>query len=139
MWVSWAIVCSQRHPHNFRSPSKSLQIKSDLHIDSFGVVKGSQDTPFSIQQYLQSHLDVMHIQYRGRLILPATINVLNVLSYKDKSVSSLNSLSHFLQAHLNIIADSVTHLAHKDCPLCHQTLILSFSQTALMLNGSTVT
>ena len=97
----------------------SPHITSNLHIDNLGVVKRSQDTPFSIQQCLQPDWDIMHKAYKVRTTLPATITVLHVQSHQDETSSDPNSLS--LPAHLNIFADSRTHKAYKDCPHFHQT------------------
>jgi hypothetical protein len=115
----------------------SSHITSNLHIDNLGIVRRSQDIPFSIQQCLQPDWDIMHEAYKVRAILPATITILHVQSHQDKTTTNPNSLS--LAAHLNIFADSKTHQAYKDCPHFHQTPILPSTQAVLVLNGWKVT
>jgi hypothetical protein len=115
----------------------SPHITSNLHVDNLGVVKRSQDTPFSIQQCLQPDWDIMHKAYKVRATLPATITVLHVQSHQDETSSDPNSLS--LAAHLNIFADSRTHQAYNDCPHFHQTPLLPSTQAVLVLNRCKVT
>jgi hypothetical protein len=122
---------------NFPPLPNSPHITSNLHIGNLGVVKHSQDTPFSIQQCLQPDWDIMHKAYKVRATLPAIITVLPVQSHQDETSSDPNYLS--LPAHLNIFADSRTHKAYKDCPHFHQTPLLPSTQAVLVLNGSKVT
>ena len=120
----------------FSHPLSSSHITSALHIDNLGVVRRSQDTPFSIQQCLQPDWDIMHAAYNIRLSLPAIITVLHVQSHQDNTTADLISLP--LSAHLNIVADSETHQTYKTRPHFQQTPSLPSSQATLVLNGSRV-
>jgi hypothetical protein len=115
----------------------SSHITSNLHIDNLGIVRHSQDTPFSIHLCLQPDWDIMHKACKVRATLPATITVLHVHSHQDETSSDPNSLS--LPAHLNIFADSRTHKAYKDCPHSHQIPLLPSTQAVLVLNRWKVT
>ena len=121
----------------FPLPPFSSHITSEPHIDNLGVVRRSQDTPFSIQQCLQPDWDIMHAAYNVRLSLLAIITVLHVWGHQDNTTADLNSLP--LSAHLNIVVDSGTHQAYKNRPHFPQTLPLPSTQATLVLNGSRVT
>ena len=69
--------------------------------------------------------------------LPAIITVLHVWGHQDNTTSDLASIP--LSVHLNIVADSGTHQAYKNCPHFQQTPPLPSSQATLVLNGSRVT
>ena len=121
----------------FPLPPLSSHITSEPHIDKLGVVRRSQDTPFSIQQCLQPDWDIMHAAYNIRLSLLAIITVLHVWEHQDNTTADLTSLP--LSAHLNIVADSGTHQAYKTRPHFQQTPPLPSTQATLVLNRSRVT
>ena len=104
----------------------SSHITSERHIDNLRVVRRSQDTPFSIQKYLQADWGIMHEAYKVRLSLPATITMIEVWSHQDGTTFDRKFLS--LPTHFNIVADSRTHKAYKNRPHFQQTPPLPFTQ-----------
>ena len=121
----------------FPLPSLSSHKTSEIHIDNLGVVRRSQDTPFSIQQCLQPDWDIMHAAYNVRLSLTAIITVLHIRGHQDNTTPDPTSFP--LSAHLNIVADDGTHQAYKTRPNFQQTPSLPSHQSTLVLNGSRVT
>ena len=89
-------------------------ISSDLRINNLWVLRLSQDTPFSIHQWIQPDLGCICEACKVRFTLPATINVQDVQSHMDDTTFSFNSL--LSSAHLNIFAPSSTYWSNIDCP-----------------------